>query len=271
MAAERLHASRDLIDRCFAGTLAGPDWDELFVHLRGCPDCRDHFERTRLAFRALGGKPPATPLGLARAEADIIRAALLPAPTPLARRLRLPPLALVLAGGAALAIPLAIALRRPPPVSDGFAERGGPTAALGFDVLCVPSSEQAVPVSASAVKGRCAPGSFLKAVVTKPDGSLPHVLVVAVDPAFKIRARLRAEAAGSGPVVAAGHTQLGANEAFAFVALFSRKPVAEAAVDDAVAAARRSGIQTRQMSGLSVAGTIQRVVWVEASEPPNGR
>jgi hypothetical protein len=254
------HAARALIERCFAGTLAPAEWDELFAHLRGCPACHDQFERTRAAFRALGGPPAAAPR-LARAEADLIREALLPPPRP-ARRWA-PLAALALAGGLGLAL-LVVRPAHQHDAGDGFAERGAVVTRAGFDVLCVPPDEAAPPTSASAAGGRCAPGSFLKAVVTRPDPALPHVLVVALEPGFRMRASLRAQASGTERVFAPGHTRLGSGEALVLVAILARQPVSDAAVTEAVTRARKSGTALGELSGLPLADTAQLVVRVQA-------
>src|SRR5207244_1656726 len=81
-----------------------------------CPPCREHFERARIAFRALGGTTNARAPALGRAEADLIRDALLPRPPPLARRLRWVPLAAVLAGGLAAGIVFIRPGHQPDPV-----------------------------------------------------------------------------------------------------------------------------------------------------------
>lgn len=261
-AAHRLHAARRLIDRCFEGRLSPAEWDDLLVHLRGCPPCREHFERARLAFRALGGeRAPAA--ALSRAEADLIREAVLPAPSPLRRRLAWLGAATVLAGG------LAAVLIGPARPSGTFVERGADDPGRAFDVLCLPAQEERPTVSAA--QGPCAPGSFLKVAVTRPDPALPSVAVVALDATWQVRAIVRTEATGQAPVVAPGHLQLGAGEALTFIAVFSRAPLDDAQLQQAVERARATGRPGGDLRELPLADTAQLRLRVRAAEGRDGR
>jgi hypothetical protein len=255
------HVARRLVDRCFQGRLPPGDWEDLFVHLRGCPPCREHFERTRLAFRALGGATHARP-PLGRTEAELIRDALLPAPSPVRRRLTWLSAVAVLAGGVAAIFLLAPA--RPPGT---FVERGALAPRQAFDVLCIPAQEERATVSAAAA-GSCAPGSFLKVVVTRSEPSRPSAVVIALDASGTVRATVRADGGGQAPVVAPGHLQLGASESLLFVAIFSRAPISDAELQRAVASARSD---MGEIGELPLADTAQLRLRVQAREARDGR
>jgi hypothetical protein len=260
------HAARRLVDRCFEGRLPPGDWDDLFVHLRGCPPCREHFERARLAFRALGGANQTAP-ALGRAEADLIRDALLPAPSRAPRRLAWAGAVTVLAAGLATTIFLTLPARPP----GTFVERGAETPRHAFDVLCIPAQQERATVSAAAARGRCAPGSFLKAVVTRPDPGRPNVVIIALDPAWTMRSTVRTEALGEAPVVAPGHLQLGDSESLVFFALFSREAIGDADLQRAVESARRRGGKVEELHELPLAGVAQLRLAVRAAEARDGR
>jgi hypothetical protein len=258
------HAARRMVDRCFEGRLPPRQWEDLFVHLRGCPACREYFERERLAFRALGGgQAPAAALG--RAEADLIRDALLPPPSPLRRRLAWLGAAAVLAGGLA-----AIVLVSPSPPSGTFVERGAESPQQAFDLLCIPDQEDRPTVSVAAALGRCAPGSFLKVVVTRPDPARPHVTIVALDPSWRIRSTVRTEAVGHAPVVASGHLQLASGDALLFVAIFSRDGIDDSGLQQAIERARASAATVDDLRELPLAGVAQLRLRVRATEAAHG-
>jgi hypothetical protein len=194
-----------------------------------------------------------------RAEADLIRDALLPRTPRFGLRLRWALAALAVVG----CLALVLLVRRPPSESDGFVERGT-VAPGGLDVLCIAPGAGAA-VSASATHGRCAAGSLLKAVLTREPGTT-HVAVVAFDESFKVKFMARSGPDAAGPAILPGHLQLNAEGALTFVALFSPRPITDGAITGAVDRARGTGAAATEIRRLPLPDAVQRVLVLQPAE-----
>jgi hypothetical protein len=107
--------ARSGVGELFAGR--GKRLPELRSHLEGCPDCRNHYDRTALAFRSLGGRPDEM-----TAEELALFGAVFPQQAPAPARWPM----LWLGGLAAAAAALVVFVQHPP---SEFNARGGPALA----------------------------------------------------------------------------------------------------------------------------------------------
>jgi hypothetical protein len=173
------HLERSLADDFFAGALAPARFDQLFIHLRGCDDCRDHFEQVRRGYRAMSPPGP----GLARHEADLLKQQLVAEFAPAkARTSWLEKWSA--AFGALAAVTAAALVTTFVPADEGFTAKGGaaPVQAELVKLLCM-SRVGADDVAVKAVpqtsgKSTCGVGQFLMVAASAPTPPAEVTVVV---------------------------------------------------------------------------------------------
>ncbi|MCA9668622.1 MAG: hypothetical protein KC503_23680 [Myxococcales bacterium] len=284
----------ELIDQLFIEeTLPEPKLSKLHEHVKGCDDCRAHYNRVVLAARLFHGGPEAidepSPLELARVrEAVLSRARLAPDPPPRSfaqRFLSLRWLGALVAVGAAVAIVLPLALRddgKPPagnsstaPARPEFQTRGAAPKTgklVGLRAFCVAKGGGVAELGSD--NKSCALAGVLKLAYTNRS-KLAHVFIVGVDakhrpmwyvPTPRTGLSVRAEQ-GAVDKALARTVRLEVNHqagALRIFALFSQKPLALADVEAAIAKTKGQDLASLEL--LPLDDTEQRSLLVTLSK-----